>query len=210
MHDAARNDPAVLHAYDADNVANELYSSNQAAGGRDTLGPAVKFTVPTVVNGKVYVGTETELDLFGVLPDSNGPTITGFAPTSGPVGTSVTISGTNFTGATAVRFNGTSASFTVNSASAITATVPSGATTGPLSVTTAGGTASSAGSFTVTVPHPPPKITSLTPTNAPVGTSVTISGTNFTGATAVQFNGTSASFTVNSASAITATVPRGV
>jgi len=151
MHDAARNDPAVLHAYDADNVANELYSSNQAAGGRDTLGPAVKFTVPTVVNGKVYVGTETELDVFGVLPDSNAPTITSFAPTSGPVGTSVTISGTNFTGATAVRFNGTSASFTVNSASAITATVPSGATTGPLSVTTAGGTASSASSFTVAV-----------------------------------------------------------
>src|SRR5207302_858102 len=179
-------------------------SSNQAAGGRDTLGPAVKFTVPTVVNGKVYVGTETELDVFGVLPDSNAPTITSFAPTSGPVGTSVTISGTNFTGATAVQFNGTSASFTVNSASAITATVPSGATTGPLSVTTAGGTASSAGSFTVTVSDPPPTITSFTPASGPVGTSVTISGTNFTGATAVRFNGTSASFTVNSASAITA------
>src|SRR5205807_584644 len=100
-------------------------------------------------------------------------------------------------------------SFTVTSASAITATVPSGATTGPLSVTTAGGTASSAGSFTVTVSDPPPTITSFTPASGPVGTSVTISGTNFTGATAVQFNGTSASFTVNSASAITATVPSG-
>src|SRR5207302_8185204 len=92
---------------------------------------------------------------------------------------------------------------------AITATVPSGATTGPLSVTTAGGTASSAGSFTVTVSDPPPTITSFTPASGPVGTSVTISGTNFTGATAVRFNGTSASFTVNSASAITATVPSG-
>jgi len=147
--DFATNDPAVLHAYDADNVANELYSSNQAAGGRDTLGPAVKFTVPTVINGKVYVGTATELDVFGVLPYSNAPTITSFAPTSGPVGTSVTISGTNFTGATAVTFNGVSASSTVSSATAIQATVPSGATTGPLSVTTAGGTATSASSFTV-------------------------------------------------------------
>ena len=58
------------------------------------------------------------------------PTISGFTPTSGPVGTSVTISGTNFTGATAVRFNGTSAGFTVSSATAIAATVPAGATTG--------------------------------------------------------------------------------
>jgi len=130
-------------------VANELYSSNQAAGGRDTLGPAVKFTVPTVVNGKVYVGTTTELDVFGVLPDSNAPTIASFAPSSGPVGTSVTISGTNFSGATAVTFNAVSASFTVNSATAITASVPAGATTGPISVTTAGDTATRASSFTV-------------------------------------------------------------
>jgi hypothetical protein len=205
----ATNDPAVLHAYDADNVANELYSSNQAAGGRDTLGPAVKFTVPTVVNGKVYVGTATELDVFGVLRDSNAPTITSFAPTSGSVGTSVTIDGTNFTGATAVTFNGVSASFTVNSATAITAAVPAGATTGPISVTNPAGTASSAGSFTVTAVSNPPTIASFAPSSGPVGTSVTISGTNFTEATAVTFNGVSASFTVNSATAITATVPAG-
>jgi len=82
---------------------------------------------------------------------ASAPTITGFTPTSGPVGTSVTISGTNFTGATAVAFNGVSASFTVTSATTIQATVPTGATTGPLSVTTPGGTGTSANVFTVIV-----------------------------------------------------------
>ena len=57
----------VLHAYDATNLANELYNSNQAANQRDQFGPASHFGTPMIVNGKVYVGTTTNVTVFGLL-----------------------------------------------------------------------------------------------------------------------------------------------
>lgn len=59
--------PAILRAYDATNVANELYDSSQS-GSRDTAGTALKFTVPTVADGHVFVSTSTELDIYSLLP----------------------------------------------------------------------------------------------------------------------------------------------
>src|SRR5882724_10578580 len=76
------------------------------------------------------------------------PAITSFTPQTGSVGTSVVVIGTNFTGTTALNFNGIASTFVVNSATQITATVPSSATTGKISATTPNGLASSIGIFT--------------------------------------------------------------
>jgi hypothetical protein len=62
--------PAVLHAYDATNLANELYNSNQAPSGRDQFGPGNKFITPTIADGKVFVGTTNSVAVFGLLNGS--------------------------------------------------------------------------------------------------------------------------------------------
>ncbi len=135
------------------------------------------------------------------------PAISSFAPTSGSAGTSVSVTGTNLTGATSVTIGGAAATFSVVSATSVTAVVPSGAVTGKISIVTPQGTATSAGTFTVSVAAP--TITSFSPASGQAGTSVTLTGTNFTGATGVKFNGTAATFSVTDASHISTTVPNG-
>lgn len=84
-----------------------------------------------------------------VVTPTPAPTITTLSVTSGATGSSVTITGTRFTGATAVKFNGTAATFAIVSDTSITTSVPASATSGTVTVTTPGGTATSAQSFTV-------------------------------------------------------------
>jgi hypothetical protein len=59
--------PAILHAWDANDVTHELYNSNQNSA-RDAAGTAIKFAVPIVANGKVYMNAQTEVDVYGLLP----------------------------------------------------------------------------------------------------------------------------------------------
>jgi len=135
------------------------------------------------------------------------PSIASFSPTSGQVGTAVTINGSGFNGTSSVKFNGTAAGYAINSDTKITATVPTGATSGKISVTNSLGTSVSAQSFSVVKPLPP-KISSFSPTSGHTGTLVTINGTSFTGATSVKLGSTQASFTVASSTKIIATVPK--
>jgi trimeric autotransporter adhesin len=178
------------------------------------IGTAIYAIVPTgATTGNVVVyasGVNSNGSSFTVV---SGPSITSLSTTSGAVGSTVTITGTNFgssQGTGTVTFNGTNAT-TITSwgATSIVATVPTAATTGNV-VVYASGVDSNGVAFTVL---PTPSITSLSPTVGAVGASVTITGTNFgtsQGTSTATFNGTTAT-TITSwgATSIVATVPTG-
>ena len=187
--------------------------------------PAQSFTVdsPTQITATTPAHAAGMVDVVVTTPGgsdtvTNGftfaaaPTLASVTPNTGSTagGTSVTITGTDLTGATALTFGGTSAtSFTVDSPTQITATTPAHAAgMVDVEVTTPGGSATLTDGFTFEIPTP--ALTSVTPNTGSTagGTSVTIIGTDLTGATALTFGGTSAtSFTVDSPTQITATTP---
>ncbi len=147
---------------------------------------------------------ETWLPFEVVAP----PTLSGFAPSTGAIGASVTITGTGFNGATGADFGQSPAFFfQVVSDTQILTNVPLGATTGPIKVLHPDGNVNSVEPFIV---EWPPGITSFSPEEGPEGTLVTINGDNFTGVTDVEFNGLGAeSFQVVNPGTITAIVPAG-
>jgi hypothetical protein len=173
-----------------------------------------------VVNAHHYL-TQEEFSNAAFIPGvsgclqgtavASGPAVTQVKPSSGPLagGKTVTVTGTGFTGASAVTFGSTSATFTVNSDTKITATSPAHAA-GVINVrvTTSAGTSPIVTADRYTY-QDAPTITSVSPSSGSTagGQSVTINGTNFTGATAVKFGTTTTTFTVNSATKITATSP---
>jgi hypothetical protein len=141
------------------------------------------------------------------------PSVTGVSPSQGPVagGTTVTLTGTNFSGATAVQFGGVAASFTVNSGTQITAVAPAHAAgAAAVTVTTPGGTSNAADPSGFFFYAAPPLLTVLVPPSGPTagGTTVTLTGSDLLAATAVQFGGVAASsFTIESGTQITAVAP---
>jgi hypothetical protein len=183
------------------------FDGTQAAFTIDS--PAqISATVPGgAASGAITVTNEAgETQSAGTFHVLYAATVASFSPTGGKAGATVTITGTHFIDATAVAFGGAPADFTVDSDTQITATVPSEATTGPISVTNGAGLVSSDDSFAV---FHDATIDSFSPTNGVVGASVTITGTNFDSTELVDFDGTPAAFTVDSATQITATVPDG-
>jgi len=175
----------VLAFYNSSNFAN-------SPGSQGFSGP---------INTPAISPTATD-DIIAFL---EGISFSPFAPIFGPVGTSVTITGTNFAGSTAVSFNGVAATFTEGPPGTITTTVPAAATTGRITISTpSSGPLVTTTRFTVT-----PALSSFAPASGPVGTAVTITGTTFTGANAVSFAGRAATFTVSNAGTITTSVPFG-
>jgi hypothetical protein len=193
-------------------MTDVLFNGTSSSGEVFVSDAQVTATVPAgATSGPITVETpavDTASTANFITAAPGVPTISSFAPTTGSVGSSVVITGTNFGCTTSVMFNTTAATtYVVNSPTQITATVPVGTTTGPLHVTTSGGgPANSATPFTVVSG---PAITSFSPTSGPVGTSVTITGTNLTGVTAVKFNGVTATFGTSTSTSVTATVPMG-
>jgi hypothetical protein len=221
--------PAVLHAHDATNVANELWNSAQASNNRDSAGNAVKFAVPTIANGKVYISTSSEVDVYGLLLG----TAPNFTLSASPTSLTMTQGGNGRSAISVTPQNGFSssvslsasglpsgvtASFSPNPAtttSTLTLVASSAATTGTVTVTITGtsGTLRNTTTITLTVTPPLlPTVSSLTlnPTSVVGGAqsstgTVTLSGPAPAGGAQVMLSNNNGAASVPSS----VTVPAG-
>ncbi|MBL0164803.1 MAG: IPT/TIG domain-containing protein [Xanthomonadales bacterium] len=176
-----------------------------------TSGPAGPRSISAWYGGDaIYAGFDA--DTVPHTISLGPPTITSFWPPSGLVGSTVSITGTNFDiniGNDIVAFNGVPAVITFVTATRLVVVVPSAATSGPIQVTVDGRSVQSTSNFTVTEP-PPPTITSFSPGTGIYGAPVTIYGSNFNATLAnnsVSFNGTPATLTSGTTTQLITNVP---
>lgn len=203
--------------YDVQSVAFGLSPAASYVVNSDT---SITATTPAHVAGVVDVRVTNLSGISPITPNDNftflgnPPTVTNLNPNSGPTtgGGAVTLTGTNFTGATSVTFGANPALFVINNSTTITATAPDGSV-GSVNVIVENADGPSAAdpanlyTYTAVLPI----VTSVSPNSGLTsgGEIVTISGSNFTGATSVFFGLNAAIFVVNNDNTITATAPLG-
>ncbi len=185
--DSVQDDFTLADAQDAMTISlSGVSTSTSSSSSSSTSSGTTSTTSITSGTGSTFFTARAILTDRTVVADDTAtptptptatttPTLTSFKPTSGPVGGTIILAGTDFSGATKVTFNNVAATFTVNSATKITATVPRGATSGKIAVTTLAGTATSVNSFKVT-PKPTP-----TRSGRPSSRSTSLAGTGSTG-----------------------------
>jgi IPT/TIG domain/PQQ-like domain len=196
--------------WDVATMAGTLYGFDALTGTQKfsvSVSGLTHFATPAASAGRLFMPTGSQITTFYTTPPTP-PAITGIAPTSGPNcgGTTVVVTGRQFSGATAVKF-GTAAAlkFTVDSDTQVTAVSPAGTGTVDVTVTAPNGTSatSAADQFTYTVPGttPGPTIAKVTPNTSPLqgGLTVTVTGGCLAGTTAVMF-GTTAGTTITNVS----------
>ncbi|MFC1431561.1 IPT/TIG domain-containing protein [Streptacidiphilus sp. N1-3] len=213
-YDPAGNPTTLAGSAQTFNAADQLLTSTTGAAttgyGYNAEGERTSSTpADAAATGYSY---DQAGDLLGVTRSQTAPTLGAVTPHSGPAagGTTITLTGTGFTGATAVHIGTATAGFTVVSDTTLSAVTPAGSGTQPVTVTTPGGTTapSAAAQFTYIAA---PTVTALSPAAGPTGggTAVTITGTGFTGTTAVHFGAAAAHLTAVTSTKITATAPPG-
>ena len=194
-------------------ASNVVKFNNTVAAVTASTSTSITTTVPndaTTGTITVTIGTQTATSSTSFTVPA--PTITSFTPSSGQIGAAVTITGTNFSIIPAnnvVKFNNTTAIVTASTPNTLSTTIPAGATTGTITVAIGTQSATSATSIIITSPN----IASFNPISGAIGTTVTITGTNFSNTASnniVKFNGTVAVITgTPTATSITITVPTG-
>jgi hypothetical protein len=200
-----------------ENASAVDFGSNPAAVTSDSATSITATSPPgsgsVTVSVTTASGTGSASQQFTYIAPPPPPTITGIDPGTGPAGggTSVTISGTNLDNATAVDFGTTAATISSDSSASIVAVSPPGLGSATVTVTTPGGTASSPDPYVYTIPPGFPTVTAANPATGPTwgGTSVTITGTSLSGATAVDFGSQPAFFSGVTATSLTAVAPAG-